>query len=84
MHHLINPRIGRPADGPWRTPSVAAATVVGGPAGLALIGESGASARLVARDGLVLHLGAWTPSWDELKGMIWPATVASWCRSWPR
>lgn len=87
MHHLIDPRTGLPAEGPWRTASVAAATcvaanalatatLVGGPAGLTLIEGSGASARLVARDGPVMHLGAWTPSGEELTTLIWPGAAA--------
>ncbi|HUY53630.1 MAG TPA: FAD:protein FMN transferase [Candidatus Nanopelagicaceae bacterium] len=87
MHHLIDPRTGVPADSPWRTVSVAAATcleanalatatLVGGRAGLALIEGSGAAARLVAGDGRVLHLGAWTRSDDECPPLIWPGAAA--------
>jgi len=87
MHHLIDPRTGLPADGVWRTASVAAATcveanvlatatLVGGPAGMALIEGSGAAARLVARDGRVRHLGGWTPFGDELAPLIWPGAAA--------
>ena len=70
MHHLIDPRTGEPARGPWRTVTVAdesalaanqastAALVLGAAAERWLI-ERGAPARLVHRDGTVVHLGAW-------------------------
>ncbi len=87
MHHLIDPSTGLPADSPWRTVSVAAATclqanalatatLVGGRVDLALIEGSGVSARLVARDGRVLHLGAWTRFGEESPPLIWPGAAA--------
>jgi FAD:protein FMN transferase len=70
MHHLIDPRTGEPACGPWRTVTVAdesalaanlastAALVLGAAAKPWLTGR-GAPARLVHRDGTVVRLGDW-------------------------
>jgi FAD:protein FMN transferase len=70
MHHLIDPRTGKPSRGPWRTVTVAeesalaantastAALVLGDAAEPWLINR-GAPARLVHRDGTVVHLGDW-------------------------
>ncbi len=70
LHHLVDPTTGRPADGPWRTASVAAATCVD--ANIAataaiLLGERAEDwltmrslpARLVARDGSVTRVAGW-------------------------
>jgi len=70
-HHLVDPRTGRPVDGPWRTVSVAARTcvaantastaaVVLGAEAAAWLDTRGLPARLVARDGSVLRVGGWT------------------------
>jgi FAD:protein FMN transferase len=70
MHHLIDPRTGEPARGPWRTVTVAAesalaansastAALVLGDAAEPWLAERGAPARLVRRDGMVVHLGDW-------------------------
>jgi len=70
LHHIVDPGTGRPADGPWRTASVAAATcadanaaataaiVAGWPAVSWLIRE-GLPARLVGHDGGIRCLGGW-------------------------
>jgi thiamine biosynthesis lipoprotein len=70
MHHLIDPRTGEPTRGAWRTVTVAdesalaantattAALVLGDVAEPWLI-HRGAPARLVHRDGSVVHLGDW-------------------------
>jgi FAD:protein FMN transferase len=70
MHHIVDPRTGAPADGPWRTASVAAPTalaanvastaaiVMGEPA-LGWLEARGLTARLVARDGAVATTGNW-------------------------
>lgn len=69
-HHLLDPRTGESAAVVWRTASVAAADCVdanaastaaillggGAPAWLA---ERGLAARLVGRDGAVVHVGGW-------------------------
>jgi FAD:protein FMN transferase len=70
LHHLIDPRTGRPASGPWRTVSVAAATCVdanicstaaillGGDA-IRWLHDQGVPARLVDQGGAVTYLGGW-------------------------
>lgn len=69
-HHLIDPSTGLPAATPWRTVSVAAAScldanvastaaVVVGPGAALWLRERGLAARLVARDGSVVHVGGW-------------------------
>ncbi|WP_151084441.1 FAD:protein FMN transferase [Nocardioides cynanchi] len=70
MHHIVNPGTGLPADAPWRTVSVAAATcadanaastaaVVAGDGAEAWLAEARLPARLVSRDGEVRYLGGW-------------------------
>jgi len=73
LHHIIDPRNGLPANGPWRTASVAAATcadanaastaaiVMGEHAAAWLPGE-GLAARLVAHDGTAELVGNWPAS----------------------
>jgi thiamine biosynthesis lipoprotein len=70
LHHIVDPRTGLPADGPWRTVSVAAARcaeanaaataaiVMGHPAE-AWLAEQGLPARLVTRDGRVRLVAGW-------------------------
>jgi thiamine biosynthesis lipoprotein ApbE len=82
MHHIIDPSLGAPARGPWRTVSVAAADCAGAniAATAALVrGERapvwlerlGLPARLVAHDGAVLALGAWPA---DTQAAPWPDT----------
>jgi len=70
LHHLVDPRTGRPADGPWRTASVAAATCVDaniaataaillGSAAKAWLVERGLAARLVSREGTATRVAGW-------------------------
>ncbi len=70
VHHLLDPRTGRPVSGIWRTASVFAGTcvtantastaaVVLGDAATGWLGERGLPARLVAQDGAVTTLGGW-------------------------
>ncbi|MHB8691423.1 MAG: FAD:protein FMN transferase [Solirubrobacteraceae bacterium] len=70
MHHIIDPATGTPADGPWRTVSVAAgncvdaniastAAIVLGATAPAWLSEHGLAARLVAHGGEVRTIGGW-------------------------
>ena len=70
MHHILDPRSGRPVRGPWRTVSVAAAScaeanvastaaMVLGRDAPAWLAEQGLPARLVALDGDVSVQGGW-------------------------
>ena len=72
LHHLVDPRTGEPASGPWRTVSVAALTCVD--ANIAstaamVIGDDARGwlrarrlpARLVAHDGQVATVNGWPP-----------------------
>jgi thiamine biosynthesis lipoprotein len=70
MHHIVDPRTGAPADGPWRTVTVAAddtlhanaastgAIVLGNDA-LQWLDQHHHAARLVDRDGRVLTTAGW-------------------------
>jgi len=75
VHHLLDPRTGRPVERSWRTASVAAASCVAantastaalvlGAAAPAWLTERGLPARLVAQDGSVRVLGGW-PEGEE-------------------
>lgn len=70
LHHLIDPRNGEPATGPWRTASVVAAncvdaniastaSIILGPDAPAWLAERRLAARLVAIDGTVHRLAGW-------------------------
>ena len=83
MHHIVDPRTGLPAPVVWRTVSatgptcVAAnaastAAIVLGDSAVAWLRRHGFPARLVARDGGVLHLGGWPDDGDDA-----PADVPS-------
>ncbi|MFC7258228.1 FAD:protein FMN transferase [Streptomyces lutosisoli] len=77
LHHIIDPHTGLPAETPWRTVSVAAATcadanaastaaLVKGKNATRWLTRLGLPARLVARDGTVLTTPGWPqpePSW---------------------
>jgi thiamine biosynthesis lipoprotein len=76
LHHILNPRIGRPADPVWRTVSVAAhtcyaantvatAAVVRGWAALEWIRTLAMPARLVDRDHDVHTIGGWSAAGVE-------------------
>ena len=70
LHHIVDPRTGRPAAGPWRTVTVAAATcadanaastaaIVAGARAQDWLTAAGLPARLTGHDGLVRRLGGW-------------------------
>jgi thiamine biosynthesis lipoprotein len=70
MHHIVDPRTGRPADSPWRTASVAAdsalaantastAAIVLGDSALDWLTTHDYAARLVAQDGTVVTTAGW-------------------------
>lgn len=70
MHHILDPRTGRPADGDWRTVSVAAgsaldaniastASIIRGKSATGWLTKRRLPARLVAVDGSVTTLGGW-------------------------
>ena len=70
MHHIVDPATGLPADGPWRTATVAAATcadanaaataaIVAGPQATQWLAAAGLPARLVSRAGEVYRCGGW-------------------------
>lgn len=69
-HHLLDPRTGQPAGGPWRTVTVAAASCVAantastaalvlGDRAEAWLDAHRLPARLVGRDGHVRRIGGW-------------------------
>ncbi len=70
VHHILDPRTGRPAEGPWRTVSVVAATCLDANAAATaaiLLGSRaepwlsglGLAARLVAAAGETRYVGTW-------------------------
>jgi thiamine biosynthesis lipoprotein ApbE len=76
MHHIIDPRTGEPADTPWRTVSVAAAScaeaniaataaLVKGSAAPDWLERHGLPARIVAGDGQVRYVGEWPQQGDS-------------------
>jgi len=75
LHHIIDPRTGLPASGPWRTVSVAAAScaeanaaataaIVAGDDALDWLTAQGLPARLIGHDGLVNQTKGW-PEQDD-------------------
>ena len=77
VHHVIDPRSGRPASGGWRTVSVAAATcldaniaataaIVRGPAAPEWLTSLELPSRLVSDEGHVIHIAGWTTEGDDL------------------
>jgi FAD:protein FMN transferase len=76
MHHIVDPRTGWPAGGPWRTVSAAAATcadanaattaaIVAGPDAADWLAGTGLPARLTGYDGRVRLLGGWPAAAGE-------------------
>ena len=73
MHHIVDPRTGRPASSPYRTISAAAAScvdaniattaaLVRGERAPEWLRSTGLPCRLVAHDGTVTHLNGWPES----------------------
>jgi FAD:protein FMN transferase len=78
VHHILDPRTGRPAAGPWATISVAArscvdantaatAAIVLGDDAPAWLDLNGLPARLAAEDGRVVLVGRW-PHGEAVQG----------------
>jgi FAD:protein FMN transferase len=70
MHHIVDPRTGLPASGPWQTASVAAMTcadanaaataaIVAGGQAVDWLAAAGLPARLVSHGGQVRYIGGW-------------------------
>ena len=70
LHHIVDPRTGLPAGGPWQMVSVAAQTcadanaaataaVVAGAAAEDWLASTGLPARLITHDGQVRYAGGW-------------------------
>lgn len=70
LHHIVDPRTGLPADGPWQTVSAsgltcadanaaATAAIVGGDRAMDWLARAGVPARLVAHDGEVRYVAGW-------------------------
>jgi thiamine biosynthesis lipoprotein len=77
LHHVVDPATGWPADGSWRTVSVAAAScvdaniastaaIVVGAAAPAWLAERNLPARLVANDGRVTTVAGWPEGSDPV------------------
>jgi thiamine biosynthesis lipoprotein len=75
LHHIIDPRTGMPASGPWRTVSVVAAScaeanaastaaIVAGDEAFDWLSAQGLPAKLIGHDGLVRRTGGW-PERDD-------------------
>jgi thiamine biosynthesis lipoprotein len=76
-HHLIDPNTAKPASGPWRTVTVAAAScvdansastaaIVRGDRAQQWLSSMDLPSRLVGRDGSVRHLAGWPTAGDDL------------------
>jgi thiamine biosynthesis lipoprotein len=70
LHHILDPRTGLPASGPWRTASVVARTcldanlaataaIVKGEDAVAWLDSLNVPARLVGQDGVIRRIGGW-------------------------
>jgi FAD:protein FMN transferase len=84
MHHIVDPRTGLPADGPWQMATVAAATcadanaaataaIVAGHEAADFLEAAGLPARLAGHDGSVRCLGGW-PEADGGHVIVPPGT----------
>jgi thiamine biosynthesis lipoprotein len=77
VHHLVDPGTGRPANGTWRTATVAAAScvdaniattasIVRGERAVEWLERQRLPSRLVCADGTVRHLAGWPGEGEEL------------------
>lgn len=77
LHHILDPGTGLPADGPWRTATVhaascvdanaaATAAIVAGVEAEGWLEREGLAARLVAQDGKVRRVGGWPGDGERL------------------
>jgi thiamine biosynthesis lipoprotein len=77
VHHLLDPRTGRPAAGQWRTVSVAAASclhanaastaaIIRGARAADWLASLGLPSRLVSNHGRAVHLAGWPAEGEEL------------------
>lgn len=84
LHHIVDPRTGLPADGPWLMATVAAATcadanaaataaIVAGHEAEDFLTTTGLPARIAGHDGTVRYLGGW-PEADGGQVIVPPGT----------
>jgi thiamine biosynthesis lipoprotein len=84
LHHIVDPRTGLPADGPWQMATVAAATcadanaaataaIVAGHEAVGFLTAAGLPARIAGHDGSVRYLGGW-PDADGGQVIVPPGT----------
>ena len=87
VHHIVDPRTGLPADGPWRTASVAATTcaaanaastaaIIGGAEAPGWLADHKLAARLVGHDGSVTLIGDWPPAENGQLGLRYEDAAA--------
>jgi FAD:protein FMN transferase len=87
LHHIVDPRTGRPADGPWRAATVVAATcadanaastaaIVAGAGAEEWLAATGLPARLTGHDGRVRALNGW-PGPEAADGVPVPVPAGS-------
>jgi FAD:protein FMN transferase len=83
-HHLVDPATGRPAEGPWRTVSVTAAScvdantastaaIIRGERAIPWLEALGLPSRLVTVEGRVRHVAGWPTQGDDLELVALPA-----------
>ena len=88
VHHIVDPRTGRPTDGAWRTVSVAAATcldanvaataaIVRGHAAARWLAGLSLPARLVHTDGSAVTVGGWPADPDSPDGPGSPGSAGT-------
>ena len=87
LHHIVDPRTGRPATGPWRTATVAAATcadanaastaaIVAGARAQDWLAATGLPVRLTGHDGQVRDMNGW-PGPEAAAGAPVPVPAGS-------